>query len=139
MKFYKIFLVFMAAIGLLRYPDVFSVAVDRAGPTDWQNYDNIYTERYMGLQQENKEGYDNGSAMKYDTNIKDKRHLLIMHGLVDDNVHPTNAFQLIAALDKEKIRYESRFFPANDHGSGGTETQWEFFDKYLKPEPVSKN
>lgn len=99
----------MAAIGLLRYPDVFSVAVDRAGPTDWQNYDNIYTERYMGLPQENKDGYDNGSAMKYVTNNKDKGHLLIMHGLVDENVHLTNAFQLIAALDKEKIRYESRF------------------------------
>ncbi len=122
---------FMAAMGLLRFPDVFAVAVDRAGPTDWRNYDNIYTERFMGLPQENKEGYDNGAAMKYVANIKEKGHLLIMHGMIDDNVHPNNAFQLINALDKEKIKYESRFFPNNDHGFDGSDTQWDFFHKYL--------
>ena len=37
---------FMAAMGIFKHPDVYAAAVDRAGPTDWQNYDTIYTERY---------------------------------------------------------------------------------------------
>ena len=123
---------YMAAIGIVKHPDVFTVAVDRAGPTDWRNYDSIYTERYMGLPQDNAEGYDNGSAMKFVKNMTGK--LLIMHGMLDDNVHPTNAWQFIDALDKAKKKYESRFFPTATHGFGGGDTQWEFFQRYLLPE-----
>lgn len=121
---------FMAALGILRHPDVFTAAVDRAGPTHWKNYDCIYTERFMDLPVNNFDGYENGSAMKYVKDLKGK--LLIMHGMVDDNVHPNNAWQLIDALDKANKRYESRFFPKGTHGFDGTDTQWEFFDKYLK-------
>jgi len=121
---------FMAAMGIVKHPDVFAAAVDRAGPTDWRNYDSIYTERYMSLPQDNKEGYDNGSAMKYVEDMTGK--LLIMHGMVDDNVHPTNAWQFIDALDKAGKKYESRFFPRSGHGFDGSDTQWEFFDRYLK-------
>ncbi len=123
---------YMAAMGIVKYPDVFTAAVDRAGPTDWRNYDSIYTERYMSLPQDNLEGYDNGSAMKFVDNMTGK--LLIMHGMVDDNVHPTNAWQFIDALDKAGKKYESRFFPKGTHGFDGRDTQWEFFDRYLTPE-----
>ena len=62
------------------------------------------------------------------------RKLLIMHGMIDDNVHPTNAFQLIDALDRAGVPYESRFFPNSGHGlRGSSTTQWEFFDRVLKP------
>ncbi len=124
---------YMAAMGVLRHPDVFAVAVDKAGPTWFRNYDSIWTERYMGLPQENVAGYQNGNCTNY---VKDlKGHLLIMHGLIDDNVHPTNAFQLIEALNKaEKFQnYETRFFPKNEHGFSGREFEEEFFDRYLKP------
>ncbi len=123
---------YMAAIGILKYPDVFAVAVDRAGPTWWRNYDSIYTERYMNLPQDNPEGYANGNCMNFVKNLKG--HLLIMHGLVDDNVHPTNAFQFIEALNKAgKFKnYECRFFPRGTHGFGGRDMQMEFFDRYLK-------
>lgn len=123
---------FMAAMGIVKHPDVFTVAVDRAGPTDWRNYDSIYTERYMSLPQDNAEGYDNGSAMKFVKDMTGK--LLIMHGMMDDNVHPTNAWQFIDALDKAGKKYESRFFPKGTHGFDGRDTQWEFFDRYLTPE-----
>jgi len=122
---------FMAAMGIVKYPDVFAAAVDRAGPTDWRNYDSIYTERYMSLPQDNAEGYDNGSAMKFVRNMTGK--LLIMHGMVDDNVHPNNAWQFIDALDRAGKKYESRFFPKSGHGFDGSDTQWDFFDRYLKP------
>jgi len=120
---------YMAAMAIVKYPDVFTVAVDRAGVTDWRNYDSIYTERYMNLPQENPDGYQNGSVMPFVKNIKGK--LLIMHGLVDDNVHPTNAFQLIDALDQAGISYESRFFPRADHGFNGMDTQDGFFKRWL--------
>lgn len=124
---------YMAAMGILRHPDVFSVAVDRAGPTWYRNYDSIWTERYMSLPQDNAEGYENGKCMNYVKNLNG--HLLIMHGLMDDNVHPTNAFQFIEALNKAgKFKhYETRFFPLNDHGFGGNDMQMEFFERYLKP------
>jgi len=121
---------FMAAMAIVKYPDVFTAAVDRAGVTDWRNYDSIYTERYMNVPQDNPEGYKNACVMNFVENMKG--HLLIMHGMVDDNVHPTNAWQLIDALDKANKTYESRFFPHGTHGFGGSDTQMKFFKRYLK-------
>ena len=130
---------YMSAMGILKHPDVYSAAVDRSGPTDWRHYDTIYTERYMSTPQLNPDGYNIGRAMneEYIENFKKEGgKLLIMHGMVDDNVHPTNAFQLIDALDKANAGYESRFFPNNGHGlgRGSSRTQWEFFDRVLRPQ-----
>ncbi len=124
---------FMAAMGIFKHPDVYTASVVRAGPTDWRNYDTIYTERYMSTPQLNPDGYKNGAAMTYVKDLKGK--VLIMHGMVDDNVHPNNAFQLIEALDNAGISYESRFWPNGGHGLGrgaGT-TQNEFFERVLMP------
>ena len=124
---------FMAAMGIFKHPDVYAAAVDRAGPTDWQNYDTIYTERYMSTPQLNPDGYKMGAAMTHVKKLKGK--ILIMHGMVDDNVHPNNAFQLIDALDREGLSYESRFWPNGGHGLGrGVETtQADFFKRTLQP------
>lgn len=121
---------FMAAIGILRHPDAFQVAVVRSAVTDWRHYDSIYTERYMNLPKDNPDGYAKGSCMTYAKEFEGK--MLIMHGLIDNNVHATNVWQLIEALDKAGKKYESRFFPTAGHGTGGSDTQWEFFDRHLK-------
>ena len=125
---------FMAAMGIFKHPDVYTASVVGSGVTDWRNYDTIYTERYMSTPQLNKAGYDAGRAMTYVDGFKG--HVLIMHGMVDDNVHPTNAFQLIAAMDAAGKPYESRFFPNGGHGlgRGSSQTKWEFFDRVLQPE-----
>ena len=130
---------YMAAMGVLKHPDVYTAAVNGSGVTDWRHYDTIYTERYMSTPQLNPDGYDIGRATREDyvENFKEEgSHILIMHGMVDDNVHPSNAFQLIDALDKGGATYESRFFPNNGHGlgRGARTTQWEFFDRVLTPE-----
>ncbi|MBT6542374.1 MAG: prolyl oligopeptidase family serine peptidase, partial [Planctomycetes bacterium] len=130
---------YMSAMGILKHPDVYTAAVNGSGVTDWRHYDTIYTERYMSTPQLNPDGYDIGRATREDyvKNFKDAGgHLLIMHGMVDDNVHPNNAFQLIDALDKGGAPYESRFFPNNGHGlgRGAGSTQWEFFDRVLQPQ-----
>ena len=63
--------------------------------TAWNHYDTVYTERYMGLPDENKAGYEAGSAMTYARNLKGR--LMLYYGTADNNVHPSNMMQLIAA------------------------------------------
>ena len=125
---------FMAAMGIFKHPDVYTAASVGAGVTDWRHYDTIYTERYMSTPQLNPSGYDTGRAMSYAKDLVG--HVLILHGMVDDNVHPTNAFQLIDALDQAGKKYESRFWPNGGHGlgRGASQTRWEFLDRWLQPE-----
>ncbi len=124
---------FMAAMGICKFPDVYAAASIGAGVTDWRNYDTIYTERYMSTPQLNKVGYNKGSVMTYAKQLKGKA--FILHGMVDDNVHPNNAFQLIDALDKAGIAYESRFWPNGGHGlgRGASKAKSDFLDRVLKP------
>ena len=124
---------FMAAIAITKYSDVFDVAVNGAGPTDWEYYDSIYTESLLDTPQLNPEGYKNSRVMNYVHNLvgQPNKKLLIMHGLMDDNVHPTNAFKLIEELDHWGITYESRFFPKGTHGFPGNSTKWAFFKKHF--------
>ena len=118
---------FMAAMGAVKYSDIFAAAVDRAGPTHWKHYDNIYTERFMNTPQNNPEGYEKGSVFPYIPNMECK--LLIQHGLQDDNVHPTNAWHFIDELNKAGKYYELQIFPYGTHGFGGRDRAMEFFDK----------
>ncbi|MBS1713490.1 MAG: S9 family peptidase [Armatimonadetes bacterium] len=81
---------------LLRYPDLYKAACSSSGVTDWHNYDTIYTERYMGLADENKDGYTAGSAMTYAEKLKG--WLMLYYGTADENVHPCNSLQLVSAF-----------------------------------------
>jgi dipeptidyl-peptidase-4 len=104
----------MSAMAVLRYPDIFCAGVAGAPVTDWRNYDTIYTERYMRTPQENPEGYDAGSAVKLAATLKS--HLLLIHGLVDDNVHPSNTLQMAKAMQDAEVPFEMMIFPDSDHG-----------------------
>lgn len=107
---------YMAALGILKFPDVFHVAVAGAPVTDWRNYDTIYTERYMRTPQENPEGYHDGSCLTYADQLRG--HLLIMHGMVDDNVHPSNVWQLVDRLQRARLPHDVMFYPNGGHGLG---------------------
>jgi dipeptidyl-peptidase 4 len=122
---------YMAALALLKYPDVFHVAVAGGTVTDWRNYDSIYTERFMRTPAENEEGYDAGSCLKHANRLKGK--LLLLHGMVDDNVHPSNAWQLVDELHKLKKPFEMMFYPNAGHGIGGNaaDVRWDFLRKHL--------
>ncbi len=87
---------YTAAMEIVRHPDVFAAASASSPVTDWRNYDTIYTERYMGLPQENKAGYDAGSVMTYVDAFRGR--LLLYYGTADNNVHPDNTMQLVEAL-----------------------------------------
>lgn len=122
----------MAALALLRHPELFRAGFSGAPVTDWRNYDTIYTERYMRTPQENPQGYDASSAVKLAANLRG--HLMLVHGMVDDNVHPANAWQLASALQALDRPFEMMFFPTSAHGIGSPSmrrVRWEFLQRAL--------
>ncbi|MFC0773598.1 S9 family peptidase [Terrimonas alba] len=109
---------FMSSLAITRGADVFSAAVAVAPVTNWRFYDNIYTERYMRTPQENPTGYDDNSPINHTDKIKGK--YLLIHGTADDNVHFQNATQMITALVKSNIDFESAYYPNKNHGISGS-------------------
>ena len=109
---------FMSSLAITKGADVFSAAVAVAPVTNWRFYDNIYTERYMRTPQENPGGYDDNSPINHTDKIKGK--YLLIHGTADDNVHFQNATQMITALVKSNIDFESAYYPNKNHGISGT-------------------
>jgi dipeptidyl-peptidase 4 len=108
---------FMSALAITKGNDVFTAAVSVAPVSNWRFYDNIYTERYMRTPQENAKGYDDNSPINFTDKIKGK--YLIIHGMADDNVHFQNATQMITALVKSNIDFESAYYPNKNHGISG--------------------
>lgn len=108
---------FMSSLAITKGAGIFSAAVAVAPVTSWRFYDNIYTERYMRTPKENAAGYDDNSPINHTDKIKGK--YLIIHGTADDNVHFQNATQMITALVKSNIDFESAYYPNKNHGIGG--------------------
>ncbi len=108
---------FMSALAITKGNEVFSAAVSVAPVTNWRFYDNIYTERYMRTPQENAAGYDDNSPINFTDRIKGK--YLLIHGMADDNVHFQNATQMITAMVKSNIDFESAYYPNKNHGISG--------------------
>jgi dipeptidyl-peptidase-4 len=114
---------------ILRYPDIFAVSCASSPVTGWENYDSIYTERYMWIPQENKEGYKNGSALTYVNNLKGR--LMIYYGTADNNVHPNNTMQFIQALQRAGKSFDVQVGPDLGHTSVRLERMMEFFIENL--------
>jgi dipeptidyl-peptidase 4 len=87
---------YLAALAVLRRPDIFHAAVAGAPVTEWRLYDTGYTERYLGLPQEEPDNYDRSSLLPLASGLT--RPLLIIHGLADDNVVAAHTLQLSSAL-----------------------------------------
>jgi dipeptidyl-peptidase-4 len=85
--------------------------------TDWKLYDNVYTERYMDTPLENPDGYRFGSAVDQAYKLKGK--LLIVHGMMDDNVHMQNTMQLVSKMQDLGKDFEMMMYPGERHGWGG--------------------
>jgi dipeptidyl-peptidase 4 len=120
---------YASALCLLRHPDVFTAACAQSPVTTWAQYDSIYTERFMWIPEENKDGYENGSAMKYVDNLKGR--LMLYYGTADNNVHPTNSMQLITALQRIGKSFEVQVGPDRGHTSVNNDRMMEFFIENL--------
>ena len=111
---------FMTAYALT-HSKKFAAGIAGAPVTDWRLYDSIYTERYMGLPADNAAGYDGSSCVKAAANLHGK--LLLIHGLVDDNVHFQNTAQFADALQRAGKEFEMMIYPRSRHGIIGTHYQ----------------
>lgn len=105
---------YMAALTMVLHPGVFKVGVVAAPVTDWRLYDTIYTERYMGLLDENTEGYNNSSVMAHAKNLKG--HMLVAHSSMDENVHVQNTMQMMTAFTTAGKDIDLRIYPPGEHG-----------------------
>ena len=116
---------------LVRHPETFAAAVAGSPVSAWYHYDSIYTERYMDTPQNNPDGYKMGSAMEYAKDLKGALCLYI--GTADDNVHPSNTWQMINALDRAGKPY--RLYAGVDQGHSGLQfgRRMEFFIDSLMP------
>ncbi|MGB5893601.1 MAG: prolyl oligopeptidase family serine peptidase [Ignavibacteriaceae bacterium] len=105
---------YIAALALTLGADYFTHGVAAYAGTAWELYDNVYTERFMGKPNENPEGYKFGSVMTHAE--KYKGHLLITHGMMDDNVHVQNALQLVNKLTDLDKDFELMLYPNSRYG-----------------------
>ena len=104
---------YLSALCLAKEPDVFKAAVAGAPVTSWDGYDTCYTERYMGTPQDNPEGYRRSSVMTHAAGIRGR--LMLVHGLIDENVHFRHTARLLNALVRERITSELVLFPDERH------------------------
>ena len=105
---------FMAAYAMLEAPDVFKAGVSASPVTEWQLYDTGYTERYMGTPKSNAKGYDSSDLTRLVKGLKGK--LLLVHALMDENVHFQHTADLIDALVTENKPFDLLVFPGERHG-----------------------
>lgn len=89
---------YFSAHATMQRPDVFDAGVAGAPVADWRDYDTHYTERYMGLPDRNKAGYDAASVLTHAPELQ--KPLLIVHGTVDDNVYFMHSLKMADALFK---------------------------------------
>ena len=105
---------FMTLMCMLREPDVFKVGVAGAPVTAHDGYDTAYTERYLGLPRENPEGYRDGSPVTHAAALRGK--LMIVHGLLDENVHFRHTARFVEALSKANRSCDLVIYPSGRHG-----------------------
>jgi dipeptidyl-peptidase-4 len=104
---------YLAAIAVLRRPDVFHAAVAGAPVTDQRFYDTYYTERYLGHPDEHPEVYERNSIVADAPGLR--RPLLLIHGLADDNVFVAHTLKLSAALFEAGRHHELVLIPNATH------------------------
>jgi dienelactone hydrolase/Tol biopolymer transport system component len=128
---------FATAAAMFRYPDFFKVGISESGNHDNRNYEDDWGERYIGLLTKNADGTDNYTAQANETYAKNlKGKLMLAHGMMDNNVPPTNTMLVIEALEKANKDYDLVIFPNSPHGYGAyapymMRRRWDYFVKNL--------
>ena len=118
---------YMTALCLTKGAEIFKVGVSVAPVSNWRYYDTIYTERYLRTPQENPNGYDDNSPINFIKKLKGK--LLLIHGMLDDNVHLQNTTEMIKKLVEENKDFDMFLYPDKNHGIYGGVTSLHVFSK----------
>ena len=131
---------FMSTAAILVYPDIFKVAVSNAGNHDYSVYNRWWSEKHHGVKENISEKGDTTFSYMIDKNpdlaknLKGK--LLLIHGEIDNNVHPANTLRVVNALIKANKRFDMLILPTQRHGFGDMNEYWfwrtaDYFSKYL--------
>ena len=131
---------FMSTAAMLVYPDIFKVAVSNAGNHDNSVYNRWWSEKHHGVKENISEKGDTTFSYMIDKNpdlaknLKGK--LLLIHGEIDNNVHPANTLRVVNALIKANKRFDMLILPTQRHGFGDMNEYWfwrtaDYFAKYL--------
>jgi dipeptidyl-peptidase-4 len=123
----------MSLNAIFRYPEIYSTAIAIAFVSNQLFYDTAYQERYMGLPDDNEEGYTQGSPVTFAHQLEG--NLLMIHGTADDNVH-FQSFQVLAnELIKEKKHFTMMAYPNRSHsiseGEGTARHLRDLMTRYL--------
>ena len=123
----------MTLNAMFRYPDLYKTGISVASVPDQRLYDTIYQERYMGLPQDNPDGYKNGSPIPCAKQLKGT--LLIVHGTGDDNVHYQGFELLVNELVANNKVFTMMAYPNRSHGisegKGTTLHLYTMFARFL--------
>jgi dipeptidyl-peptidase-4 len=118
---------------MFRFPDVFKVGVSVAPVPDQRLYDTIYQERYMGVPEQNAEGYQAGAPINFAQNLKGA--LLVVHGSGDDNVHYQGTERLVNKLVELGKPFDLMVYPNRTHsiseGPGTTAHVYQLIGRYF--------
>lgn len=123
---------FATAAAMFRYPDFFKVGISESGNHENRNYEDDWGERYNGLV-ENAD-YEAQANQNYAKNLKGK--LMLVHGMMDDNVPPYNTLLVVEALQKANKSFDLVIFPNSGHGFGSyspymMRRRWDYFVQNL--------
>jgi dipeptidyl-peptidase-4 len=118
---------YLSSLCITKGADFFKLAIAVAPVTNWRYYDNIYTERFMQLPQENANGYDSNSPINYVDKLKGK--YLLIHGSGDDNVHYQNTMEMVNALVAANKQFDLFIYPDRNHGIYGGNTRLHLYTK----------
>ncbi|MBI4931735.1 MAG: S9 family peptidase [Bacteroidetes bacterium] len=118
---------YMSSLCIMKGADIFKMAIAVAPVTNWIYYDNIYTERYMGLPKDNAKGYDDNSPINHVDKLKG--NFLLVHGTGDDNVHFQNSAEMISALQQANKQFDLMIYPDKNHSIYGGNTRLHLYTK----------
>jgi len=120
---------YFTGLMLTKNAHLFDVGVSVAPVMDFRLYDTIYTERSMGLPQDNKAGYDSTSVLSYVDRFNGK--LLVIHGTADDNVHSQNMTWLVEEFVKHDKQLDTFYYPSRPHGMQGGNARKNLYRKMI--------
>jgi dipeptidyl-peptidase-4 len=98
----------------LTHSTSFAMGIGGGNVTDWRLYDSVYTERFMLMPQNNPEGYAKSSVLAAAKNLHGR--LLLIHGVIDENVHAQNTLKLAYELQKAGKQFELMMYERSRHG-----------------------
>ena len=129
---------YLTSLALTEGSDYFTVGVSQAPVTNYLSHSSSWVERYMGLPKENMAAYDKEAVVTYAPKLEG--HLLLVHGIADDNVHLQNTLEVAEAFQAANKQFDLMLYHGRNHSLRGGNTQLhlftlmtEYFLRHLPP------